>query len=321
MHVVHGYASVPAAARNGVVAIGNFDGVHNGHRALLGRAIGIARAAGAAAGAVLFEPHPRAFFAPQAPHFRLTGLPFKLRLLDEVGLDFAVVLNFDAALAGLSAADFIDTVLVKSLAVRHVVVGWDFRFGHKRSGDAALMRAAGLENGFEITVIEPVMAGGAVYSSSAVRAALEQGDVTAAARLLGYPWRVVGTVTAGSQRGTGLGFPTANIALPDGTRLGHGIYAVRIIIAGQAHEGAAYLGTRPTFDDGGPVLEVFVFDYAGDLYGQEIEVEFVVFLRGDQRFDSAEALTAQMHSDCAAARAVLRGTAAAGPAGARTANR
>jgi riboflavin kinase / FMN adenylyltransferase len=305
MIVVHGTEDVPAAARGGVLAIGNFDGVHRGHRALIAAAISEARLSGWPAGAIVFEPHPREFFQPDKPHFRLTPLPRKLALLEALGLDMAVVARFDAALAGLSAEAFIAQVLVQGLGVRRVVVGYDFRFGKGRSGDPETLRQAGAGFGFGVTVVAQVAEAGEVFSSSAVRAELAQGDVEGAASMLGHWWRVAGTVVGGAKRGTGLGYPTANLMLPAGTALAHGIYAVRAYCDGRRLDGAAYLGTRPTFDDGEAVLEVFLFDFDGDLYGKEIEVEFIGFVRADAKFASASALQEQIARDCARAREIL----------------
>ena len=305
MRIVHGIDNVPASARGAALAIGNFDGVHRGHQALLKATRDEAGRLFAQTGAIVFEPHPREYFQPDKPHFRLTQLPLKLRLLERFGLDVAVVLAFDAGLAGLSAGEFIARVLVDALAARQVVVGYDFRFGKGRGGDPEGLRRAGEALGFGVTVIGQVAEAGEVFSSSAIRAELAQGDVKGAAQMLGWWWRVAGVVIGGAKRGTGLGFPTANIALAPGTALAHGIYAVRVHADGSRHAGAAYLGTRPTFDDGAPVLEVFLFDFDGDLYGREIEVEFIDFLRPDRRFDGAASLQAQMDRDCDRAREVL----------------
>jgi riboflavin kinase / FMN adenylyltransferase len=305
MQIVHGYRNVPEAARGAVLAIGNFDGVHRGHQALLRAASAIGRELAAPAGALVFEPHPREFFHPEEPHFHLTPLPQKLAIFERIGLDLAVVLAFDAGLAALSADDFVSRVIIDGLGARHVVIGHDFFFGKNRGGTPETMQAAAARAGFGITVIPPVAEDGEVFSSSAIRLRLAQGDVKGAARLLGRDWRACGFVVGGAKRGAGLGFPTANIPLPKGTVLGHGIYAVRVHIDGARHNGAAYLGTRPTYDNGMPVLEVFLFDFDGDLYGREIEVEFVDFVRADRKFDSSEALIAQMELDVARARDIL----------------
>ena len=228
MQVLHGTDEVPASARGAALAIGNFDGVHRGHQALLEVAHDEAAKLRRSAGVILFEPHPREFFQPDRPHFRLTPLPLKLELIERFGLDLAVVLRFDAALAALSADAFIDRVLVDKLGAAHVVIGYDFRFGKGRGGDPETLQRAGAAHGFGVTVVAQVAEAGEVFSSGAIRAELAQGDVMGAAQMLGWWWRVSGKVTGGAKRGTGLGFPTANVALAPGTALAHGIYAVRV---------------------------------------------------------------------------------------------
>lgn len=293
-------------ARGAVVAIGNFDGVHRGHQALLDQAIARARATGRPAGAVVFEPHPREFFVPNEPHFRLTPLAEKLRLFEDMGLDLVRVLTFDAKLSNMSAEDFIARVLVDDLGISGAVVGYDFFFGHKRAGTPQTLSQAGLHHGFSVEIMPPVAELGEVFSSTSVRLKLAEGDVVGAAHALGRWWRVTGTVVGGAKRGTGMGYPTANVPMPKGTALAHGIFAVRVEIDGGWHDGAAYLGTRPTFDDGKPVLEVFLFDFDGDLYGRNIAVEFIAFLRPDRKFDSMDALVAQMDIDVSMARVALK---------------
>jgi riboflavin kinase/FMN adenylyltransferase len=314
MQVLQGIDAVPASSRGAALAIGNFDGVHRGHQALLKATRAEAAKAGGPAGVVLFEPHPREFFQPDRPHFRLTPLPLKLRLLEIFGLDLAVVLRFDAALAALSAETFIERVMVDGLAAAHVVVGYDFRFGKGRGGDPAMLKRAGSEHGFGVTVVAQVAEAGEVFSSGAIRAELAQGDVRGAAQMLGWWWRLSGRVIGGAKRGTGMGFPTANIALAPGTALGHGIYAVHVLVGDKRYGGAAYLGIRPTFDAGAPILEVFLFDFDGNLYGSEIEVEFIDFIRPDRRFEGATTLVEQMEIDCARVREVLAGAPAMPPA-------
>jgi len=305
MLVVNGYSRVPDDARGAVLALGNFDGVHRGHQALIKRTTETARASGRRAGSIVFEPHAREFFLPDEPHFRLTSLDEKLRLFSDLGLDLAVVIAFDAELARLDAEAFVARVLVGALQVRHVVVGYHFFFGRNRSGTPETLRVLGEKSGFGVTIVEPVAEAGEVFSSTAIRLKLAQGDVRGAAHGLGRWWRVAGRVVRGAKRGAGLGFPTANVPMAKGTALAHGIYAVRAWLDGKSHDGAAYLGTRPMFDDGAPVLEIFLLDFAGDLYGQPIEVEFIEHIRDDRRFDSVEALKAQMEKDCARAREIL----------------
>jgi riboflavin kinase / FMN adenylyltransferase len=305
MHILYGYDHVPHEIRGATLAIGNFDGVHRGHQALFQAARRAVAQHGGLAGVMVFEPHPREFFQPDKPHFRLTTLPQKLALFEHYGLELAVVLTFDQRLAELAAYDFIERILVAGLGVRHVIVGGDFHFGKGRDGNAKVMSRAGKEFGFEVTVVETVAEAGEVFSSSAIRADIAQGDVASAAQALGHYWRVAGKVVGGAKRGTGLGFPTANIHLAKGTALAHGIYAVFVYVHGERSAGAAYLGTRPTFDNGEPILEVFLLDFEGDLYGREIEVEFIDYIRGDRRFETIEALKEQIEKDVARSRQIL----------------
>ncbi len=298
MLVVQGYTQVPEAARRAVLAIGNFDGVHRGHQALLAQAEATAAIAPAGpSGVIIFDPHPRALFQPDVVHFQLTPHADKLALLERHGADVTVVLAFDRALAALTADAFIDDVLVRALAVRHVIVGYDFHFGKARGGSPETLSAAGRARGFGVTVVPPITDGGAAISSTAVRQALANSQVEAAAHLLGRWWRVSGVVTGGAKRGTGMGYPTANITLPAGVALGHGIFAVRVYVGDDVHDGAAYLGTRPTFDNGAPVLETFLLDFDGNLYGKTITIAFIAHIRGDQKFDGMPALVAQMDRD------------------------
>jgi riboflavin kinase/FMN adenylyltransferase len=314
MHIFHGYDRVPLDMRGAALAIGNFDGVHRGHQALIARARERAaqssrRGARHLAGAMVFEPHPREFFHPERPHFRLTTLAQKLALFERYGLELAVVIPFEQKVSKLGPEEFVEQVLVAGLGVRHVVIGYDFYFGHGRGGSASDMQRMGAELGFGVSVIDPQAEDGEVFSSSAIRAEIAQGDVKGAAEMLGHLWSVTGTVVGGAHRGTGMGFPTANIVLPKSTVLAHGIYATFVFVGGKRHLGAAYLGTRPTFDNGPPVLEVFLLDFDGNLYGREIEIAFVDFIRGDRRFDGMEALTVQIAADCQKAREILEAVA------------
>jgi riboflavin kinase/FMN adenylyltransferase len=297
---------VPPALTGAVVAVGNFDGVHRGHQHLIGVAEAQAREGGGPAAVMTFEPHPQAFFRPDVPHFRLTPDPVKLAVLERLGLDGVFVRRFDAALAAMSAADFVEGLMARELGVRGVVAGHDFHFGRGREGTPAVLQDLCGRAGLSCTIVSVVEEHGAPVSSSAIRAALGQADIATANELLGYRWFIAGEVRHGDKRGRTLGFPTANIALDPACGLRHGIYAVRAAVApGDVRDGVASFGRRPTFDDGAPLLEVNLFDFAGDLYGRTIEVEFVSFIRAEARFDSAEALVARMNEDARAAREVL----------------
>jgi riboflavin kinase/FMN adenylyltransferase len=292
--------------RRAVVAIGNFDGVHRGHQAVLSQARRLADEAGAAAFALTFEPHPRTLFRPDQPVFRLTPPAAKARVLSALGLDGMIVAGFDRAFSERTADGFVDDVLIAGLGVRHVVIGYDFHFGKARAGTPAFLAEAGARHGFGVTVVSPWKdeTGGAV-SATRVRDALSHGDVPAANALLGWRWQVDGEVRHGDKRGRLLGYPTANLRLPDDCAAAFGIYAVRVRVGGTLYDGVASYGRRPTFDDGAPLFEVNLFDFSGDLYGQTLVVTLVERLRGEEKFASAEALIAQMDRDAAKARAVL----------------
>jgi riboflavin kinase/FMN adenylyltransferase len=305
MQILRDISACPEALKGAVLAIGNFDGVHRGHQAVLRTALDTAGASGTPSGAMTFEPHPRSFFHPEKALFRLTPEALKLSLFEALGFQMAVVLPFDAALAVRPAVEFVKVILVEGLNVSHVIAGNDFHFGKGRDGTPEMLRKLGREHGFEVTIVAPQGSGEGVFSSTQIRTCLRQGDPRSAANILGYWWRVSGKVIGGDKRGHGLGFPTANIDVPEGFQLKHGIYAVRVRTDGGTYHGAAYLGTRPSFDDGAPVIETFLFGYSGDLYGQEIELEVIEFLRDDRKFDDPGALIGQMRADCEEAEKVL----------------
>jgi len=293
------------ALRGAVLAIGNFDGVHRGHRAVIAAALARARALGRPAAALTFEPHPAAVLRPQIPMFRLSDERGKLRLLAATGLDGAVVLTFDAALASLSPEQFVQQVLVERYRIAGAAIGFDFHFGKNRMGSPAFLQGEGARHGFAVDVLPPLQDEGRPVSSGTIRSALAAGRVIEAAELLGYPWFASGIVIAGDKRGRELGYPTANLKLDPACGLKHGIYAVRVGLSGKLYDAVASFGRRPMFDNGAPLLEVFLFDFAGDLYGQSIDVAFIAWIRQELRFDSVEALVRQMHEDSARAREAL----------------
>ncbi len=259
-------------------------------------------------GVMVFEPYPRMFFQPQRPFFRLTSLSRKLELIEAYGCGFTVVIPFDQGVAELSAPDFVRIILAEAFAVKHASVGYNFFFGKGRGGNPGVLAEEGRKHGFGVTVVEAQGNAGEIYSSTRVRELLAEGDVAAAAEMLGGYWRVSGVVESGAGRGQGLGFPTANIRLQDGITLKHGIYAVYAYSDGKKLKGAAYLGTRPTFDAGLPLLETFLFDFDGNLYGKTLEVEFIAFVREDAKFRSSETLATQMAADVAKAKEMLART-------------
>jgi riboflavin kinase/FMN adenylyltransferase len=302
------------ALRGAVLAIGNFDGVHRGHRAVIAAALGRARRIGRPAAALTFEPHPAAVLRPQEPMFRLTNETAKLRLLAATGLDGAIVLTFNAALASLTPEEFVRRMLVERYRIAGAAIGFDFHFGKNRMGSPAFLQGEGARHGFAVDVLPPLQDEGRPVSSGTIRTALAAGRVIEAAELLGYPWFVSGTVIPGEKRGRDLGYPTANMRLDPGCGLKHGIYAVRVGLGGKLHDAVASFGRRPMFDNGAPLLEVFLFDFDGDLYGQALDVAFIAWIRHEMRFDSVDDLVRQMGEDSARAKEALGRAPGAFPA-------
>ncbi|WP_095086014.1 bifunctional riboflavin kinase/FAD synthetase [Mesorhizobium sophorae] len=303
-------APLPADLRGGVVAIGNFDGVHRGHQTVLERALAEAGRRQVPALVLTFEPHPRKVFKPDMPLFVLTPPPMKARLLSLLGFAALVEQPFTRDFASLSAEAFVTDVLERNLGITHVVTGFDFHFGKDRQGGPAYLMAAGERHGFGVTLVDAFRdEGHEVVSSSRIRGLLSEGAVAEAAGLLGYRFTVESEVVGGQQLGRTLGFPTANMRLSTEAALKEGIYAVRFRRAdGTLHDGVASFGRRPTVDDNGaPLLETFVFDFSGDLYGEVCQVSFFGFLRPELKFEGLDALVAQMKRDEAEARALLAG--------------
>ncbi len=305
---------VDAASRGAVVAIGNFDGLHRGHQALLAIAHDLAQQRGVPMGILTFEPHPRSFFKPNEPVFRLTSPALKARLAAGHHVDFIYTVNFNAELANTSPEDFVARNLVEALGVSHVVTGYDFHFGKGRKGNPELLKSMGALHNFGVTVVDQVTDddGKAPFSSSSIRSALRRGHVKAAAQELGYNWTVMGEVVHGDKRGRTIGFPTANIILEPGAEPFRGIYAVdvRDVAAPEttpAWLGAAYFGDRPTFNTKRTFLEVYLLDQDLDLYGRTLLVTFVDVVRGDKTFKGVDDLVVQMKIDCEDVRKILNG--------------
>lgn len=296
----------PEHLKGGVVAIGNFDGVHRGHRAVLDFAREEARKRSVPALAMTFEPHPRSFFRPEHPVFRLTPSHIKAEIFEAEQLDGVVELAFTAEFASMPAEDFVRDILVRKLRISQSITGYDFHFGKGRQGTPDFLREAGESYGFTVTIVDAEGdEGGTVVSSSRIRDALADGDLALANGLLGYRYFVEAKVQHGEKRGRELGYPTANLKLAENSSLKHGIYAVQVKIDGTLHDGVASFGRRPTFDDGAPLLEVHVFDFKGDLYDKLLTVNFIGYIRSEQKFDSIDALVAQMDRDSAEARAMI----------------
>jgi riboflavin kinase / FMN adenylyltransferase len=303
MERLDGGSAVPQALRGGIVALGNFDGFHAGHQAVVARAVERARAEGRPVLVATFDPHPVRFFRPEIPPFRLTSLDQRQRLFAAAGADAMIVFHFGAGLAATPADGFISNNLLELIGAAGVVTGEDFTFGRGRGGNVGVLEAAGSRLGFSVDAVGPVSDEGGPISSSRIREALQAGDCETAARLLTRPFAIEGTVEHGDKRGRTIGYPTANIALGPYLRPRFGIYAVRGRLAdGRILDGAANLGIRPTFEPPRELLEPYFFGFEGDLYGQTVEVELISFLRPEEKFDSLEALTAQMAADCEAAR-------------------
>jgi len=306
--------SAPTAAPKGmVVAMGNFDGVHLGHRAVIDAALRMGRAHERPVFAVTFEPHPRSYFSPNTPQFRLTDEPAKLRLLAGTGLSGAVVMTFDKHRAETSAQDFIHHDLIGRLGICGIAVGYDFHFGKGRVGSPGLLVSEAPRLGIDVDVQAHVDIDERPVSSSAIRMALAEGQIDEATAMLGGPWFINGEVIHGEKRGRDLRYPTANIRLDRNCGLKHGIYAVRVGLGGQRFEGVASFGRRPTFDNGAPLLEVYLFDFQDDLYGRRLDVAFIGFLREELKFDGIDALISRMNDDSARARERLAASPEAFP--------
>lgn len=305
---INGGQTLSDDLRGGVVAIGNFDGVHRGHQSVLDRALEIANENNVPALVMTFEPHPRAVFTPENAPFRISPAPLKAVLLEKLGFNAVIEQAFDKNFASNSAQDFINNILVKQFGVSHVVTGFDFHFGKGREGGPAFLMAAGEERGFGVTLVDAFRDENAdVISSSRIRQLLIDGELGEANALLGYRFTVEGEIVKGRQLGRELGYPTANMVLHQENGLKPGIYAVKFRDGeGNLRDGVASFGVRPTVeDDGAPILETFVFDFTGDLYGQNCQVHLVSYLREEQKFDDLDSLVVQMKLDDAEAREVL----------------
>ena len=294
-------------ARGAAIALGNFDGVHLGHQAVVASARRAAEARRAPLGVAVFEPHPRRVFQPEAPPFRLQTNDQRARALADLEVAHLYEIGFDRVLSQLSDEEFARQILVERLGVAHVSVGADFRFGRGRMGDAESLRRLGEALGFSVDAVAPV-GDGAKISSSAIRAAIAAGAVDQAAALLGRYWAIEGVVQRGFQRGRAFGFATANVALGDYVQPRLGVYAVRVAIDERLFDGVASVGVNPTVGTlPAPLLEAHIFDFDADLYGKVIEVELIVFLRDEAKFETADILARQIAEDATAARALLRG--------------
>ncbi len=300
MAVFADYRHLPASARGHAIALGNFDGLHAGHMAV----IEAARAAGGLLGVATFEPPPRAFFRPDDPPFRILRPERRNKKIIAAGADAVFELPFNGEMAGMTDEEFARDVLAKGLGASHVAVGFDFRFGRGRMGDAARLASLGRALGFGVTIVEKIDSLGDKASSSAIRQALQAGQPEQVAQMLGHAWVADGIVEGGEKRGRTIGFPTANIQLHDLIHPRHGVYAVMARLDGESQwrPGVANFGRTPTTGLRDALLETFLFDFDADIYGRQIDVALIAFLRAEERFESLDAMVEQMHSDCDAAR-------------------
>lgn len=309
MRILSDFSGLTPTDRGAAAAIGNFDGVHLGHRAVIDLARDEAARLNAPLGVMTFEPHPREYFAPDVPPFRLMNRTARAHRLEKIGVERLFELPFDAELAALTPDAFAREVIARGLGLRHVVIGADFRFGKGRAGDAAMLQALGAEHGFGVTVSPLIALEAGEVSSTAIRHALSEGRPRDAAAMLGHWHRLEGEVIHGEKRGRELGYPTANMGVAGLHMPRFGVYAVKIDVLNGPHagsyDGAASIGVRPMFGENQPNCETFLFDFSGDLYGAEISVALVDYLRGEERFDGLDALIAQMDADCVRAREVL----------------
>ena len=312
MRICRHYGQVPAEGRGAVVALGNFDGVHLGHRGVIGHAANVAEQSGAPLGVLSFEPHPVKVLRPDGAPHRLTPFRVKARRLRECGVEWFFCLPFTRAFAEKSADFFIDDVLGAGLALSHIVVGHDFRFGKGRMGDFESLRAGGDRHGFGVTPVEPIGNAGEIYSSTRVRNYLQRGEPRLAAAILGHLWEVEARVLHGDKRGRELGYPTANLHFDEHVEPAFGIYAVWAgIVDGDEtewHPAVASCGVRPTFGGTQLKLEVHFFDFDRDLYGKYLRVAFVNWIRPEEKFDNIDDLVKKMDEDCYNARFMLKGS-------------
>ncbi len=309
MHVFRTWSEVPAALKGGVIALGNFDGLHLGHQAVIGRAVGLARKAGVAAAVMTFKPHPRMFFKPDQEPFRLSPFRMKAHVIEALGVDYLYVQSFDKEFSQRTPENFVSEILVGGLGLSHIVVGYDYVFGYQRKGNVEVLRELAAKYGFGVTAVEKLSEGEERFSSTAIRNLLREGKPREAARMLGRFWEIEGRVVTGDQRGRQLGFPTANLEYRDYLHPKKGVYAIRAGVdhgAGTVwHNGVANFGNRPTFDKTDVLLEAHLFDTNEDLYGKHLRVALVEYIRPEKKFDGLEALKAQIAADSQEARRLL----------------
>lgn len=308
MRIIRSLSRLTPPPGGSVVTIGNFDGVHLGHREIFRRVVGAARARQASAAVITFEPHPLRLLAPEKTPPRINTPAEKVRLIRASCIDLLAILPFTRKLAALDANTFVERILVEKLAVRHLVIGYDYAFGRNRQGDAEFLAGAAIEYGFTLEILEPLRAGEEVYSSTRIRQTLQRGDVSGVVGVLGRHFTLDGVVTAGDARGRQLGFPTANLVTRKELLPAPGVYAVRVRHGRRSYDAVVNLGQRPTFPGAGSSLEIHLLDFSGDLYGQRLRLYFIERLRDEQQFSSVSALQAAIRVDITRARTILAET-------------
>ena len=310
MIIINSNKPAKPSTQSSVIALGNFDGVHLGHQAVIEKAVQIAQNLKAPAVVLTFEPHPKAFFLNQKSAFRITPSEDKSLLIERMGVDFLFQQKFDKSFAGKTARAFVNDYLVKMLDAKHVVIGYDFVFGQGRQGDAEFLKKHGLINGFDVTRVDEIKGcNGNIISSTKIRQYLSNGECLEAHNLLGRYWEIIAKVERGAQRGRTIGFPTANLPIGEYMHPRRGVYAVQVGINNKLttswHQGIANFGVRPTFDDTGVLLEIHLLGFSGDLYGKKLRIAFIEFIRPEQKFDGIESLKSQLSKDCIKAKRIL----------------
>lgn len=299
MHIINGYNSIPDMYKNSVIAIGNFDGIHLGHKHLINKVLEVANTEGKKSGIITFDPHPKAYFGGLKNFHQVTTYAVKIEILEKLKIDVLFELNFDKSLSKMSPEEFFLEVIYKNLEASHVIVGEDFKFGYQRSGDVHKLEALCNSKNIGFNSIQKQKdKNSVIYSSTLVRTNITRGNISDLTKLLGHYWFVNGHVKHGKKKGTELGFPTINIEFQDALKLAHGIYATNVYLEGKKYHGASYYGARPTFNDHGDILETYIFDFDRDIYNQEVKIEFIDFIREDQKFKNEEELKKQMEIDC-----------------------
>ena len=299
MKIIKNYKNIDDGYKGSVIAIGNFDGIHNGHKALINNIIELSKTMGKKSGICTFNPHPKNFFANGQAINQITSQELKYEIFKKIGIDVLYEIEFNYELSIMSPDEFFNDILIDGLGIAHVTVGSDFKFGHKRSGDSSYLRMQCDACGISFQSIEKQKDGNSqIYSSSRIRDFISRGDIVNATKFLGYYWYIDGQVIKGQNKGTDMGFPTVNLRLNEAIKLAHGIYATNIYINGQKYGSASYYGTRPTFEGHEEFLETYIFDFSDDLYGKSVRVEFIDFIRGDMKFTDDIALAQQMKIDC-----------------------